>query len=166
MKVDVFAAGAMLFMLLTGCPPFESATRNDRSYKLVVYRGYVRTFLERNRLPMLSDEVRHDCALCACVFFISVRFTNVLFKSFVFFPEKPRKSAYCSQNKLEPLEDFLFSQDSVSPEVQFDFFCLRCEVRQNKSDAVPRQNMGEVTRIYCEAECLPITRRHATNLQG
>lgn len=55
-KVDVFAAGAMLFMMLTGCPPFACATRNDRDYKLVVYRGLVRTFLERNRLPMLSDE--------------------------------------------------------------------------------------------------------------
>ncbi|CAN0418924.1 unnamed protein product [Laminaria digitata] len=55
-KVDVFAAGAMLFMLLTGCPPFASATRIDREYKLVVYKGYVRTFLERNGLPMLSDE--------------------------------------------------------------------------------------------------------------
>eukprot|EP00904_Undaria_pinnatifida_P005715 jgi/Undpi1/2273/HiC_scaffold_13.g05659.m1 len=54
-KVDVFAAGAMLFMMLTGCQPFGSATRNDANYKLVVYRGNVRTFLERNGLRM-SDE--------------------------------------------------------------------------------------------------------------
>lgn len=58
MKVDVFAAGAMLFMLLTGFPPFKAATRADSCFKQLVWKGDVQGLLRRFRAPEIPDAVR------------------------------------------------------------------------------------------------------------
>lgn len=34
-KVDIFAAGIVLFTMLSQRPPFESASRTDHHYKLI-----------------------------------------------------------------------------------------------------------------------------------
>lgn len=57
-KVDVFTGGAMLFILLTGLPPFTAATRADANFKRIVWRGDVQGLLTSWRVPTLSAEVR------------------------------------------------------------------------------------------------------------
>lgn len=57
-KVDVFAAGAMLFMMLTGCPPFGQATRRDERFRRLVCFGDVQGLLEMYNLPRINDQVR------------------------------------------------------------------------------------------------------------
>lgn len=151
----------MLFMLLTGCPPFAFATRNDRSYKLVVYRGRVRTFLEMHGLPMLSDDVRRGscrklvfrrnfcrilgCVYVCCVFFlcsIFYGFPRVCFFCF-FSTEKPRKSVIqlnlrigyiqFSKRVLEPLGEVALSQDPALQRRYLIFFALGARVRPTKT---------------------------------
>lgn len=55
--MDVFAAGAMLFMMLTGFPPFSVASRADSSFKQLVWKGDVQGLLRRFRVPRLPTEV-------------------------------------------------------------------------------------------------------------
>ncbi|CAN0265811.1 unnamed protein product, partial [Scytosiphon promiscuus] len=57
-KVDVFAAGCMLFMMLTGMPPFSGATRSDPMFRKVVYRGDMQGLLKDYGRPPLSVQVR------------------------------------------------------------------------------------------------------------
>lgn len=56
-KIDVFAAGAMLFMMLKGFAPFESATRADPAFKKLVWEGDVQGLLQSYDEDELSTDV-------------------------------------------------------------------------------------------------------------
>lgn len=60
-KADVFSAGAMLFMMLTGVPAFNVPSRTDAGFLTVVWRGDVQGFLRYYDLPLLSADVSSDC---------------------------------------------------------------------------------------------------------
>ncbi|CAN0373473.1 unnamed protein product [Pylaiella littoralis] len=56
-KVDVFAGGCMLFMMLAGFPAFSAPMTADAGFKQVVRDGNVRGLLEKYGLPPLDEEV-------------------------------------------------------------------------------------------------------------
>lgn len=56
-KVDVFGAGAMLFMILCGFPPFEVASRADRAFKKIVWEGDVNGLLRSYGVEEVSEAV-------------------------------------------------------------------------------------------------------------
>ena len=39
-KVDIFAAGVLLFIMYKGSPPFEATTSQDPFYKLIINKKY------------------------------------------------------------------------------------------------------------------------------
>ncbi|CAM9300834.1 unnamed protein product [Ascophyllum nodosum] len=55
-KVDVFAGGAMLFMMLTGRPTFQAATRLDSRFKKLVWRRQVERVIRDDGLRLVGDE--------------------------------------------------------------------------------------------------------------
>lgn len=57
-KVDVFSVGCMGFMMFTGIPPFDEATRIDPKFKQVVWSGDLQGYLEGYGMPLLPDPVR------------------------------------------------------------------------------------------------------------
>lgn len=59
-KVDVFSVGCMGFMMLTGIPPFDEATRLDPKFRMVVFRGDLQGYLRACGRPLLSEPVRGD----------------------------------------------------------------------------------------------------------
>ncbi|CAM9514750.1 unnamed protein product [Scytosiphon promiscuus] len=56
-KVDVFAAGAMLFMMLTGIPPFKLPSTKDEDFLDLVRHGNFHGLIRYYGLPALSDDV-------------------------------------------------------------------------------------------------------------
>lgn len=65
-KVDVFAAGAMLFMMLCGFPPFSAATRADSGFRRIVCQRDVNGLLRSYGKAELSDDVS-VAAVCTLV---------------------------------------------------------------------------------------------------
>lgn len=57
-KVDVFSVGCMGFMMFTGIPPFDFASRNDPKFRRVVYQGDLQGYLAEYGMPSLPDPVR------------------------------------------------------------------------------------------------------------
>ena len=58
MKLDVFAVGCMAFMMFTGIPPFDEATRLDPKFKKTIYRGDLQGYLHAYGMPLLPPLVR------------------------------------------------------------------------------------------------------------
>ncbi|CAM9477046.1 unnamed protein product [Ectocarpus fasciculatus] len=56
-KVDVFSVGCMGFMMFTGIPPFDYASRLDRKFRKVVYEGDLQGYLAEYGMPPLPDPV-------------------------------------------------------------------------------------------------------------
>ncbi|CAN0407489.1 unnamed protein product [Ascophyllum nodosum] len=54
-KVDVFAAGAILFRMLAGRPPFETASGFDKDFKRLVCEGEVAEAIGRHQLELIPD---------------------------------------------------------------------------------------------------------------
>ncbi|CAM9474955.1 unnamed protein product [Scytosiphon promiscuus] len=56
-KVDIFSVGCMAFMMFTGVPPFQLATRLDPDFRKVVYRGDLQGYLRDKNRPLLPQPV-------------------------------------------------------------------------------------------------------------
>ncbi|CAM9796444.1 unnamed protein product [Ectocarpus sp. 4 AP-2014] len=56
-KVDVFSVGCMGFMMFTGIPPFDYASRLDRKFRKVVFEGDLQGYLAEYGMPLLPDPV-------------------------------------------------------------------------------------------------------------
>jgi len=56
-KVDVFAVGCMAFMMFTGIPPFDEATRLDPKFFQTIYRGDLEGYLQGYEIPLPPPQV-------------------------------------------------------------------------------------------------------------
>ena len=56
MKSDIWALGVILFTMLTGFPPVDTATTADPRYRMVS-AGHLRTLLDSWNVTFLSDSV-------------------------------------------------------------------------------------------------------------
>lgn len=59
-KVDVFSVGCMAFMMFTGMPPFDEATRLDPKFRKVVFKGDLQGYLRAYGRPPLPEPVREE----------------------------------------------------------------------------------------------------------
>ena len=61
MKVDVFSVGCMAFMMFTGIPPFDEATRLDPKFRKAVYKGDLQGYLrDYGMQPLPAPVSTHD----------------------------------------------------------------------------------------------------------